>query len=168
MRFLRYLIAFSTASCGVELTPTYTVSHSYLQDDYYFQNIDPILKPYIDDFAELFDVSTDMIAGARFVVYTDKPHILATCDQGSSGTLTIRVDFQKWQGLTLAQQETVMFHELGHCVLKRDHNDADVMWRGISIPASFMTPSLPESFILEGNRGRYVREMRRWRNANLP
>ena len=47
--------------------------------------------------------------------------ILGTCTWGS--TPTIEIDIDDFGRLTETQREALMYHELGHCVLNRTHND---------------------------------------------
>ena len=65
----------------------------------------------------------------------------ATCAR-STGTIT--VDETRWADLCPLQRRALIFHELGHCVLMRDHtNDGD--------PISYMNPALRTCTYYEQN-----------------
>jgi hypothetical protein len=50
---------------------------------------------------------------------------LADCRGGSDKI--IRVDPVKWETLTEAQREVLMYHEFGHCLLDKDHTPYTIM-----------------------------------------
>ena len=47
-----------------------------------------------------------------------------TCQTLSTGRYRILVNASYWNQATALEREFVVFHELGHCALKRDHTDA--------------------------------------------
>ena len=48
---------------------------------------------------------------------------LGQCESYSSGDHAVVIDQDFWERATDLEKEYVVFHELGHCVLDRDHND---------------------------------------------
>lgn len=48
---------------------------------------------------------------------------LGLCTLGLDSPI-ITIDEKKWTNLNETQKELVFYHELGHCVLKKAHNDA--------------------------------------------
>lgn len=51
--------------------------------------------------------------------YTGNENAIAVCQGGSS----ILVDKDYWDSTSDTKKEMLIYHELGHCVLKRDHRD---------------------------------------------
>ncbi len=53
------------------------------------------------------------------------PNVLGRCNRDQSGNgLAINIDPVYWKLASELRKEYVMFHELGHCVLDRDHTSA--------------------------------------------
>lgn len=65
----------------------------------------------------------------------------------------------QWFTASYADQEDLLYHELGHCLLLRAHNPSVIEVNGVSIPISIMTPDLINSFIYEQNRTHYIDEL---------
>lgn len=49
---------------------------------------------------------------------------LGQCKSYSNGSKTIVVDEPYWNRIDDLQKEYIVFHELGHCVLDKDHDDS--------------------------------------------
>jgi len=54
----------------------------------------------------------------------DEDNIVGQCISYSDATREIVIDNQYWRGLNQLEKEYIMMHELGHCVLGRDHENA--------------------------------------------
>jgi hypothetical protein len=54
----------------------------------------------------------------------EDPRERAVCEIGGTRTPTITVDPQAWADSTEAEREELIFHEMGHCVLRRKHDTA--------------------------------------------
>lgn len=87
-----------------------------------------IFEDYVtrfEDYSELY--------GTKRVVVTDliiefgdlKDTFVGLCGKFEGESPRITVDSEWWNSSTTndAQREILMFHELGHCILDRDHND---------------------------------------------
>jgi hypothetical protein len=48
---------------------------------------------------------------------------LGQCKSYSDGSQQIVVDEQYWNRISNSEREYLVFHELGHCILEREHND---------------------------------------------
>jgi hypothetical protein len=48
---------------------------------------------------------------------------LGQCKSYSDGSKQVIVDEQYWNRISDSEREYLVFHELGHCVLEREHND---------------------------------------------
>lgn len=99
--------------------------------------IHPLLLPYVNS----FERDGQRLKGLPFMIGEMNIHfqkdikgtILAWCrdsaDKKFIGITVYRrkprimVDRKVWDGLTVIQREQLMYHELGHCALDRDHLD---------------------------------------------
>lgn len=79
------------------------------------------------------------------IYYDDKPFVL--------------IDAKFWKAATYFSREAVVFHELGHCLLNREHNDKRMHANGESIPYSLMNSFAPKGLIYILNRQHYVDEL---------
>jgi len=113
----------------------------------------PDLEVYVQRFARHYDG----VISNKLDVYMDVLHwcpigvcAVAYCRIRYSGGVEYRslvVDILQWPFLTDWQKEGVMFHELGHCVMNRDHTYA----------VSFMRPNMqPTQFYIDNRTEIYV------------
>lgn len=87
------------------------------------------------EFDELFSTSSEGV-GASFKAL-EYP-LLAVCTKYSSGRRHVTVDPDAWENLSPTGKEVLMFHELGHCVLNRGHDDTQIDTEQGKIPNSIM------------------------------
>lgn len=80
---------------------------------------------------------------------------VGTCRYYTSGKREILIDPNFWASASEARRAALIFHELGHCVLNRLHNDT-VDSRG---PVSIMHTYLLDADIFEDHYGSYVTEL---------
>lgn len=57
------------------------------------------------------------------VKFSNKMEAGGTCLRRNGRTPVITINKKAWITMTDSQREQLMFHELGHCVLNRDHCD---------------------------------------------
>jgi hypothetical protein len=120
------LSAISLSACGVQ-----EYSHKSVYE------VDPILEPYISAFEQRAFEQQQSIEVKDIKVYfvedlgEDEDSVtLAVCkryetkDGRVMASPEIEVDKQEFDRLTELRKEALMFHELGHCILGRDHNDS--------------------------------------------
>ena len=91
--------------------------------------IDAALRPYFKTFeAEaaargiLIDASFDEIEG--YIEQINDGNVIGQCWYNSQHPNEIRIDQEYWQSVGTIGRELVVFHELGHCYLGRDHTEA--------------------------------------------
>lgn len=90
--------------------------------------IDPELQPYFDAFVEEGSkrgrtIQMDEYLLTASIQEINRPKIAGQCTQ-SEGTISqILIDQKYWRGYSTLQRESLVFHELGHCILKRSHRD---------------------------------------------
>jgi hypothetical protein len=97
--------------------------------------IDPQIKPYIDRYVQ------EAQKVGKTIVVNNLVASLGTLGQADwagqcvlGGTPTITLSQADWDLFDDAMREQLVFHELGHCVLFRDHNnDLDPYGNPVSI-----------------------------------
>ena len=125
-------------------------------------NIDSEFKQYVDLFEMEQDVNVNIeiqfnqmdlptIGKCYYAFYIDGPH------EGERLNLNVEIDPIFWQEATDTEKEVLIFHELGHCVLNRDH-DEDIILE-YEIPKSIMYPVIFDS-PYKNNRSYYVDELK--------
>ena len=89
---------------------------------------------------------------------------LGVCQTDPSGATspTIFVSQAYWDELDSDAQEELLFHELGHCVLNRTHNNALTS----GLPVSMMNGVFLGSGLYVPNKAQYMREL--FTQSNLP
>lgn len=87
------------------------------------------LQSYFDDFAQEgrargINIDYSTIDISAYVTQIEETGVVGQCARYSNGMAEVTVDQPFWRVATQWQRELVMFHELGHCILHLDHNDA--------------------------------------------
>jgi hypothetical protein len=120
---------------------------------------DPTFKPYVDEFLYYQQKKSTSIP----VYFADlEPGIAGVCHYFRVGSGPIRwgyieIDKEYWGYISEFQKINLIFHELGHCVLGRDH----VPW-GNSVmmcPQSMMYDTVLSTQCMEDNYQAYLEEM---------
>ena len=78
------------------------------------------------------------------------------CEIKEGETPTITIDQTAWSVMDETTREAVVFHELGHCVLKRVHDNT---LDKVGMPVSLMYPTQMDSSIYSLNQVQYNREL---------
>jgi hypothetical protein len=75
-----------------------------------------------------------------------------------SGDQTPRITINKanWDKMDEPEREALIFHELGHCVLRREHRES---YTDQGIPESLMNPYTIEGRVYTYNESYYVKEL---------
>jgi hypothetical protein len=73
------------------------------------------------------------------IEFSDDLDEAGVCEESPVGTAMIKINRRIWDRQPFSKKEALVFHELGHCVLGRDHRDSEtiVFWN-IKIPSSIM------------------------------
>lgn len=84
------------------------------------------------------------------------------CRTISDGSIEVELNTSEWEKFDAIERKILVFHELGHCVLRRDHNDLlgtiDGAKRPISLMHSTVVHSLAQSSF-EANQDQYLQEL---------
>ena len=83
------------------------------------------------------------------------------CSLDLSGTSTVSIDKAYWDTASPPQKEVLIFHELGHCVLGRGHND---QLNESESPLSIMYSDIRPAYYYPYEKERYLRELYNTRN----
>src|SRR5207253_2354515 len=76
---------------------------------------------------------------------------------GERHAIEIELNSDNWSALSRSEQEQLVFHELGHCVLHRSHNP--YLRRIDERPESIMYPTLIPRLDYEEHREMYIYEL---------
>ena len=112
------------------------------KDDDIDRFVEPVLQEYFDRFAEEasargvhIDFDSSDVSG--YIRLITEPGVIGQCGHNDNKPSTVIIDKIYWDKSNDLQREFVVFHELGHCVLKREHlDDADNNGNCISIMTS--------------------------------
>ncbi len=124
--------------------------------------VDPAFQPYVDEFEQAMSDNNVRDGVNVEIVFGDTGSAQnGLCHREGGQTPKISISRPVWNSFMDHQRRILIYHELGHCVLGREHTeamheDAD----GSSYPDSLMAPSLPvvaQSFSL--HRAHYVEEL---------
>ena len=141
---MRQLLTICTllllASCGS--TYDHIESDDILGDGYK----DPSLSTYLNQFEEDMGVT---IPGHLSISIVDdlykisNPNVDAVCWSNSRTKVGEKIEIRRsrWEVLSEASREQLLYHELGHCVLNKDHNFGQKRGSVWSVcPSSIMNP----------------------------
>jgi len=78
------------------------------------------------------------------------------CEINGDETPTILINEEAWNQMSEDEREPLLYHELGHCVLKRKHR-ADQMSAGV--PASLMNPYTIAGWTYDQYRTYYLNDL---------
>lgn len=82
-------------------------------------------------------------------------YVVGECEQGL-GTPTVTILPAYWNSATDLQREELMYHELGHCILERDHVEEEL---SDGCPVSIMDPYTIEESCLIAHHAEYIKEL---------
>lgn len=124
------------------------------------RNIDPEFMPYVERFMK--DGGLTAITSIQ-IEFGNAEGAVARCSKTFSGPI-IRVQRSAWgfvgNELGESGREQFLYHELGHCVLGRDHVDGHVDDGHAMVPKSIMyhNPAIPHD-VYQKHRARLIKEL---------
>ena len=130
--FSTIIFAFFITSCQKEVQET----------NIRFNNVDPDLWPYYAAFENeaakrglSYDLNLLRVSGK--IDEIDQANVAGSCRFGSHIDNAVTIDESFWNRSSTTMKEFVVFHELGHCVLLRGHDESsDNQGRCLSIMRS--------------------------------
>ena len=126
-------------------------------------SIDEKLQPYFDTFIreanyrnKFWFVDDLIIQFEEELPKKNNLEILGNCDTNSGGTPVVTINKKTFKRLSQNEKEMLIFHELGHCLLYKGHND-DLDDDGV--PVSIMNKYAFSGNVYAKNREGYINEL---------
>lgn len=125
--------------------------------------VDPGLEPYIAHFQEVSKNTKNPVKKidnltAKFVDFLP-PDTLGRCSLGIYMPM-VTINRARWKEMDTVSREQVIFHELGHCILRREHDESGAKTtHGIPIPKSLMSSQKFSSTTFSWNYLSYIKEL---------
>lgn len=153
----RIVIAFSYLMFGASLAILIVLGVSKISNSPIYVN--PEFKPYLTLFkedAKRFNAPIDLYKLTTIFSNTVPTGTLAYC---LPSTNTVVVSSRYWGSMNTQQRKTLLYHEWGHCALKRDHTE-DMRVPYSFCPASIMHPYMdPVGRCYAELEGEYLEEL---------
>lgn len=139
-------MSVSTIACGQEKQNP-TKKQSYIE-------------PEFEYFVDLFEIEQNVIVNIDMKFAKLEYPTVGMCyyyqyQDGTREFVNIEIDPDYWQSTSETKKEVLLFHELGHCVLGRDHDEQKLYY---TVPKSIMYPYLFEQ-AYQTYRSYYVEEL---------
>lgn len=139
--FILATIAILTSSCGMPLIGKHVQKKSGTSR--LFASTDATFAPYVASFEAY---GKNITSNQNFKVgdipinfgTPENTSFQAVCYIYSNDAREIIVRKEWWDYASDSDKESIIFHELGHCRLNREHDDGDVEIAGKSIKLSMM------------------------------
>lgn len=76
------------------------------------------------------------------IIFTDEDKYAGVCEYYSNGNRLVRINHKYWHQSDDSGKEQLIYHELGHCVLNREHSTKSMNLKDThyNIPNSIMYP----------------------------
>lgn len=87
----------------------------------------------VSPFVELFESRHKKPVNISITLVELEEGVLGTCTMYSSGLRYIELSTRYWKSLSYNAREQLVLHELGHCILNRQHNVYLTNFRPVSI-----------------------------------
>jgi hypothetical protein len=127
--------------------------------------IDAPFQQYVSAFEQAAsqEQGTALVINDLVVSFGSTPSLNETgvCEWAENETPRITVNERIWNTLDDYDREEVLFHELGHCVLRRVHQDGEMPAYGgaMRVPVSVMNPYRIRGTIYRDNIAHYQDEL---------
>jgi hypothetical protein len=126
--------------------------------------VDREFRPFFNDFkndAKKYNVSLNLYKLRIYFVPTLPDTVAARC---FLRTNTVQLAENVWQILSTAQKKALIYHELGHCLLLRDHVSDGILYPSTTsnelCPVSVMYPTIdPMIACYDEFEEMYIREL---------
>ncbi len=126
--------------------------------------IHPDFQPYVDLFRayhvlhdgnQAYQITTDVTMGKIEQDDDDSTITIGVCNY-KPGNNYVVIDEEEWKDSPVMLREQLIFHELGHCELDRDHNNT--RWRDY-VPVSVMNEHQLYESVYSKYRDSYIYEL---------
>ena len=124
---------------------------------------DPELTPFFEIFAaeaESRGIQVDFLAERIEGLIQDisDPSIQGQCFFNEKKPKKVIIDFNYWNNASFAEKEFIIFHELGHCFLDRDHLDSSNA-QNMCVSIMHSSPQACNFELTSTNRQAYLDEL---------
>jgi len=123
---------------------------------------DPELIPYFEIFADeaakrgfTVDYEAERIEG--LIQDIGDPNVQGQCFHNEKKPKKAVIDLNYWNNATELEKQFIIFHELGHCFLDRDHLDEDKS--GVCVSIMHSSPNACNFMLTDENRDDYLDEL---------
>lgn len=163
-RPLTFTLAALISSCG-PLMPKSDNVKTPGQNTRLHQSSNPVFSSYVSAFEQEGRVhlnDNNFTAGDVPINFGDTKNTNydAVCNTYSDSSKEILVDQNWWNSTNETQREIIIFHELGHCRLGRDHdNELYTNTIGETRKISVMNGTIPDSQTYQIYREGYLEEL---------
>jgi len=129
-----------------------------------FLQIDSSFQTYVSNFEQAAaDAGTPLTVSDLVLTFgaTSSLNETGVCEWAENETPRIIVNQRIWNTLSDDDRQEVIFHELGHCVLRRVHQNGEMLaYNGTTtVPASVMYPYRISGIIYRDNIDHYHAEL---------
>jgi len=110
-------------------------------DDYFLKKAKDVKQsesdPIFREFVESFSIDYKVNVTVPVVLRSIDSQYAGVCIKYSNGYKEVQINNLYWNNLSIEQKEQLIYHELGHCVLNRGH-DNSLMPSNPDCPKSIM------------------------------
>lgn len=153
-------LLISLTACGLK------ISHDqvYKEDSRQFHSINPAFDTYIESFEEearIMYLNDNFVIGDIPINFGDTENVQfqGVCFLYPNGDREVIVRKEWWDAVTEIKKETLIFHELGHCKLDRDHRNDSITHQSVIYQLSVMHENILNADQFSDYRPEYITEL---------
>lgn len=95
----------------------------------YNYSVDDELRQYFDLFetegnSRGWNIDLEAMSVSGYIETIDERNTVGQCQTSDMGNKRVVIDGTFWNRYDFYEREFIVFHELGHCILGRDHDDS--------------------------------------------
>lgn len=156
-RFQALILISSFAMMASSCAPKQKDHEAFLQ-------VDSAFSDYVHNFEQVAaQEHQPLVINDLVVSFGDTPNLNETgvCEWAENTTPTVIVNQRIWNTLNDYDKQEVIFHELGHCILRRVHQSTEIMAYNntMQIPESIMYPYRITGSVYRDNMVHYNDEL---------
>ncbi|MBK26732.1 MAG: hypothetical protein CME70_22215 [Halobacteriovorax sp.] len=160
--FIFAIICLSLGSCGLPLHRDLVVKNK--GEVRQFEVSNPVFANIVTQFEQAgkqYSGNSEFTVGDVPVNFgdTENPSFEGVCFSYPDGRTEVIIRESWWNSASQALRESLLFHELGHCVLGRDHDNETVEVNGASRKSSMMNAVIVNSNQYSQFRAGYLTEL---------
>lgn len=154
-----FISIFLFSSCGLKLK-----DHQQVDGTREFNTSDPAFNSYVNKFESKAKTETgdsNFTIGDIPINFKELPEgdVQGLCNEYSDGTKEILIKRSWWNNVDEGLRESLLFHELGHCRLGRNHNDDMLTIGNSQFKVSLMNTYIVESAEYTLHQTEYFKEL---------